>query len=278
MYNKKYNYNPDNIFNVLGKNNKLSFLSYLLCITSLILISLEKDFTNLKNGILIIILFYAQLILIVINIYYINMKSEAVNLKGISYEKIELSLRFINILVINTNLSRFRIYIPISGKVAMLACSFILSVFLILYQHKKLIKLKKIADVDSDLNNISMESKDKKNVEHISITGVLLHIYSLTILNREISFYTIALKICAFYFAVNLIYRRLKEHRKTLSRKNLYLIICTLNISFILNLVLAITLRFYVNNISIGDYNGLRDIVIIVSLLFAIPLFREYSK
>lgn len=278
MNNEKYNYNIVNGFNVLQKDIKLLILSYLLCIASLILISFENDPTNLNNGMLIIILFYSQLILIVVNIYYINKKRELIIFKGIGCDKIELALRLINILLINMNLSRLGINIPVNGKFIILACSFILSGLIIIYQHKRLIKSKKLANTDSDLNDIAIESNGKKNVEHVSILGLILYVYSVTLINRETSFNNIALKIIVFYCAIFIISKRLKEHRKNLSRKNLYLVISALNFAFILNLVLAITLRFYISNMSSEDYNGLRDIMIIISLLFATPLIKEYTR
>lgn len=275
MRNKNYDYKLNTLFNVIWKHLKLSIINYFLCIVSLFLINFEIDLSNLNNGMLIIILFYVELGLIVINIYQINTKDKSVSFKGDIYKKVELALRVVNILLINLNLNRIDINISVKSKFIILACSVILSIVIILYDNNRSANSKKLVAID---NNSVLDTTLKKNVDHISLVGIIIYMYSVTILNREISFNIIPLKIFMFYFSMNLIYMRLKEHRKNLSTKSLYLIFGTLITAFILNLVLAISLRFYINKISIEDYKGLKDVMIIVSLLFAIPLFREYTK
>ncbi|WP_443663499.1 hypothetical protein [Clostridium sp.] len=64
----------------------------------------------------------------------------------------------------------------------------------------------------------------------------------------------------------------------TLTNSYYFGIIPGLTIGFLLNFFLAIILSYYMNYINIDDFNGIKDVMFIVDMLFAIPLLKKYTK
>lgn len=278
MIKKKSNKNSNSIFNVLGKDIIFASIGYVLCVISALLINWENDYTRLNNGLFIMILLYAQLLLIMANIIFVNKKGRLSNVK-VLYQKTEMILRFLNVLIINLNLNRLGIHIYLQAKLIIIGCSAIVSIIIIMYQYIKVVKWKNLKTVEGEFDNLTRRIKvNSKEVEHISLIGIILYIYSVTLINLEIQVITLALKSLVFYISITLIIQRIKIHRPNLKKDKIYIIISGLTIGFLLNFFLAIILSYYINNINIDDLNGIKDVMFIIAMLFSIPLLKEYTK
>ncbi|MBU3111576.1 hypothetical protein [Clostridium lacusfryxellense] len=278
MIKKKSNNNLNSIFNVLGNDMIFSSICYVLCVISALLINSEKNYTHLNSGLFIMVLLYAQLLLIMANIILVNKKGRLINVK-VFYQKTEMILRFMNILIINLNLNRFGIDIYLQAKLIIIGCSAIVSIAIIVYQYIKFIKSKDLRSIEGEFDNLTGRIEvNSKELEHISLIGLILYIYSVTLINQEIQVITLALKSLVFYIAISLIIQRIKINRPNLKQNKIYIIISGLIIGFLLNFFLAIILSYYINYINIDDLNGIKDVMFIVAMVFAIPLLKEYTK
>ncbi|WP_160677611.1 hypothetical protein [Clostridium sp. C8-1-8] len=260
------------------KKSRFSGAGYLLCVISALLISIDNDYTNLKNGIILIILFFLQLLLILANIVSINKKRRKYNVKVIFLQRMELALRFIVFYIINTNLNRFGIHIYLQGKLIIILCSFIVSCIIIMLQHKTGMNANTSISTETGATNspeISSGS-NSKDLSHISLIGFLLYIYSVTMINHEIKTVTLGIKLLAFGGALWFIAERLKKYHSKLEKNKLSLIIAALAIGFLSNLIVATIVSIY--NINTSDFNGIKDFMFIFSMICALPLLKEYFR
>lgn len=273
--------NQNSVIKAVHGDIAFSILGYFLCAVSAFLLSLETNYTNLKNGPLIILLFYIQLLLITANIFFINTKGRLNNTKFVLSQKIEIILRFVMFLIINFNLSRFKIYMDLQDKFIVIICSVFLSAIIIVYQNIKVITTEDLMVIGCRFDNKrELVENNKQNIEHISLSGLVLYFYSVSLIDQGIGLISFLLKLISFCFAINLITKKLKTHYSNLNQSNnkLYLIISGLYIGFILNFVVLIILRNYVNYINVEDLNAIKDVMFIFALLCTIPLFKEYTN
>lgn len=263
----------------LGKMIFFSIAGYLLCVINAFILSFENNFTSLSNGILIILLFYAQLLLFISNIVFINRKGKLNNVKLVLYQKIELIIRFIVFLMVSINIDRFGIHIYLQDKFIIIICSIILSSIIIVYQYIRVIKSRELITIEGKFNkSTEILGSNSQNAKKISLVGIILYTYSISLIHREIGTINLVLKFLVFCFALVLIIQRLKIYHSNLNQNKLYLIILGLTIGFLLNFVLAIILSYFMNSINIDDFNGIKDGMFIVAMLCAIPLIKEYTK
>lgn len=269
------------MFKIINKNMVFSIMSYLLCTSTTILISLENDYTNLTNGALILLLFYSQLILFIANIVFINSNSILRHTKLDIIQKTDILLRSISFFMVNTNLRNLGINITLEHKVIVILCSVALSTTIVIYQY---MRIKSIEGLDTIVevwgSPTSIASVNFKNLEHISLRGMAFYIYSLTIIDKNLGYSSFILKIAAFCYAINIIIKKLKIYYSNIKENNnkLYIVISGLIIGFILNLIVAVILQYYYYDISNKNFVGIKDGMFIIAMLCSIPLFKEYSK
>lgn len=254
-------------YNIIRKDMIFAIIAYSLCVIYSIFISKESDYNHLKNGLIILLLFYSQLILITVNSVYIN-KSKTIYSKDIvQYKNSELSLRFIIFLITNLNLDRVGLRMTLGNRLAVIAIGIVSSGIIFLYQYT-------IRKESSIL--VRSRKIDKQKLEGISLLGMILYTYSIYI-GRYAELDTLALKLIAFYIAIMVIFKKLKEFYVDLRKKRLLFIMVSLGVGFLINFIGAIVF-IYVGEENIVDFYSIKDIMIIVGIICALPLLKVYNN
>jgi hypothetical protein len=256
------------------KNIRISIIYYLFCVINALLLNFQNDYSKLNNGMVIILLFYGQLLLILFKLVYINKVN---NTRLALTAKIEITLKTICFVIININISIFGIHINIIGKIIIIISSIILSGIIMIYQYVAIFKSKDIKILEAKFENLRKFKKiNEKNKEHISIIGIILYFYAVSIINDKIGIYTFALKFLLFCSGYVLITKRIRTYRSDIKKTKLFFISLGLISGFTLNCIVAIILSYYINYINIENFNGIRDSMFLVAILCATPLIKEY--
>gem|GEM_PF-4151255 len=254
-------------YNIIRKDMIFAIIAYSLCAIYSIFISKESDYNHLKNGLIILLLFYSQLIFITVNSAYIHKKKTIYSKKIFFYKNSELCLRFIIFLITNLNLSRFGLSMTLGNRLAVIAIGIVLSGIIFLYQYN----VRNKRSVPLAERNI-----DKKKLEGISLLGMILYTYSIYI-GRYAELDTLALKLIAFYIAIMVIFKKLKEFYVDLRKKRLLFIMVSLGVGFLINFIGALVF-IYVGEENIVDFYSIKDIMIIVGIICALPLLKVYNN
>lgn len=254
-------------YSIIKKDVIFAFVAYSLCAIYSIFISKESYYNHLKNGLIILLLFYSQLILIIVNSAYIHKSKTTYSKKIIFYKNLELSLRLIVFLITNLNLTRFGLSMTLGNRLTIIVVGIVLSGIIFLYQYN-------IRNESSIL--VEVRKIDKQNLEGISLFGMILYTYSIFI-SRYAELETLGLKLIAFYIAMVVISKKLKEFYVDLSKKRLAFIMGSLGVGFLINFIGALVF-IYIGGLSAIDFYSIKDVMMIAGLACTVPLLKFYNK
>jgi len=223
----------------------------------------EESLADLNNGALLILLFYGQLILILINIGINRTKINILGLKKILDGEliIKSAIFFIyNIILpnINQKFDAFKIYVPL-GIVFIINIGFLIHAYK--YSTKSKIEIRKN-------NNIANSN--------YSLSGIILYLVAIGLYRETES--TLLFKIGLFVYSINILDNNLKMYYSITSFKNK--IIVSLIIGAIINITIFIYLHFWSSGIDRKTFSEMKYITFIISSLFIIPYLKksQFSK
>ncbi|MHC1685311.1 MAG: hypothetical protein AB6733_20630 [Clostridiaceae bacterium] len=257
----------------------ISLITYICCFLFLIVMKSEQDYSKLTYGPIILVLYFFILILFFINTIFLTdtHKKERLVLKNLI--RLEFILRFLMFIFVFSNIKAIGIDINIKTKFLVLIGQCIISLLIITYMYNK-VKNHKI-NIDDYKYTLEFTQKDIEDYnnkrDYISFLGIMLYLYSIT--GVEIKLSCMVLKFMAFYFCSKFIIGKLKVYYN-IEKINSHIskIISCMVIGFAINIFGVYIADIYFKNISKVNYYSIRDILGLVAILFALPLFKEYVR
>lgn len=244
---------------------KLFLITLMMYISTLIIAAIlnsEKNLSTLKNGLLLIFLFYGQLILILINII-INRTEK--NIRSVELKKIldiELIIKssiflIYNIILPNLN-RRFNSLIVYS----ILIIAFLINISILIYSFKY-------------INKVTINTKKEVNSKMVntkySLIGIILYFIAIGIYSSTT--HLLIFKVCMFILSINILGNNLKKHYSIVNFRNK--INLSLIIGAMINISMFIYLYFMFNELDKKTFFNIRDIAFIISTLFIIPYLKK---
>lgn len=247
---------------IIKKIFLITLIMYFMTLIIAIILSSEEDLSSLKNGPLLIFLFYGQLIFILINIA-INRTSK--NISSLELKKIldvELTIKSMifliyNIILPNIN-QRFNSLIIYS----VLIIAFVINMGILMNTSKYTDKL--VVNMKKEVNGKIINTK-------YSLIGIMLYFIAISIASQTI--YKIIFKVCLFILSINILNNNLKRHYCVTNFKN------KINLSLIIGGLINISIFIYMysifDDLDKRTFFNIRDISFIISSLFIIPYLKK---
>lgn len=247
--------------------------TYLIYLVFLLLVNTEKDYEQLSNGLIISILYFLVLILFIINCIY-REDFKRVNSKALRIlSDFELIIRGLVFIFICTNIEYWGIVVDFKIRliVIIVACALSLSsIVLVLSTFNK-------GKINIHNNKYEFTKKEidsyKDNYDHISFIGMILYFCSASMTSKNT--FCIVIKSIVFIISLTIILNKLKKYNEVykvnIATKK---IIIFSSVGFIINIIIKDFLDKF-NDLSIHE---LKDILVLVSIVFLIPLLKEYTS
>lgn len=243
----------------IKKVGLITTLIYTMTLITSIILNQESDLKHLKNGIWLIILFYGQLIFIVINCI-LNSKNEKIK----KILDIEIVFKVIIFVIYNLVLSNIKIEFNKIITYGLLTVSFLISNSILIYASKIKDKL---------YNKDEISEKIEVNTNY-SLMGIILYFVAIGIYKVNIDKLTI--KVVIFIISIEILNKNLIKHYNIENFKN------KINIFLILGAIINTSIFIYIflnnNKIDYITLNNIRDITVIISALFIIPYMKKTQK
>ncbi|KLE16279.1 hypothetical protein [Clostridium sp. C8] len=244
---------------------KLFLITLMMYISTLIIavtLNSEKNLSSLKNGPLLMLLFYGQLILILINIT-INRKDK--NISSLELKKIldvelmiKSSIFFIyNIILPNLNRRSNSLIVC-----SILIIAFLINISILIYSFKHINKL--TINIKKEVNSKIVNTK-------YSLIGIILYFIAIGISSSTT--YLLIFKVCLFVLSINILGNNFKKHYSIVNFRNK--INLSLIIGAMINISIFIYLYFMFNELDKKTFFNMRDIAFIISALFIIPYLKK---
>lgn len=240
----------------------ITTIMYIMTLIMTIILNGEESLSSLKNGPVLMILFYGELFLILINnvINRTDKNITSLELKRIlDIELIIKSIIFIIYTIILPNINwKFNSLIIYTG----LIIAFFVNISFLTYSLR-------------NINNLKINVKKQVNSRMIntnySLSGIIIYVIAIAISSETT--YLLIIKVCLFGLSIYILNNNLKKYysvTKFINNINLALIIGS-----VINISIYIYLYFLITEIDKILFSNIRDIAFIVTSLFIVPYLKE---